>query len=396
MKNFSKLAMIFGGTALLVGCGQTELVSGQADAVATSNSAISFNTNTAQETDKLVGYYSGCQGPEEGAPWEIMFGDGAGATSFKITKGDANCQLWATGVIAQDQKNGAGVKDTNDAPVVSQYGFYSPTDTSSPSPILIKTNTIANPWTAANVALARKLVDDNGTLKLVQTADQASTMMNVGAVNVDGATEVTGPLRFDFNFKIRTIAGSAADLSNSSRLAKFIGYSSLSGLTSENYAAPNYVQGVTDAEIRTDGLDRVILSDKYFRFAKAAASPVAGNEYTFGQPGDFIKDNANVRVTKDTFLALTDLQRYDVLRKAYETAAGNYGVQSLNPSATTIAIPSATLYPIGTNLGATSPENRDNVIFISRKDALSGVRSFQAILLTLKYCGADADASCSM
>jgi hypothetical protein len=395
MKNLSKIAMIFGSTALLVGCGQTEFVSGSADAVATSNSAISFNTNDTQTTDKLLGYYSGCQAHDEGEAFTILFGV-ADSGVFRVTKGDANCQLWATGVIAQDQLNGVGVVDTSNAPVLSQYGFYSPTDTSSPAPINIKTNTLANPWVPANVALARKIIDDNGTLKIAPTANQASTMMNVGATNMDGATEVTGTLRFDFNFKIRTIAGSAADLQSTSRLAKFIGYSSLSGLTSENWAAPNYVAGVTDAEIRTDGLDRIIVSDKYFRFAKPATNAVAGNEYTFGQPGDVIKDNANNVLDKNSFLQLTDLQRYDVLRKAYESAAGTYGVQALNPSATTIAIPSAQLYPIGTNLSDAAQENRNNLLYIAAKDARSGVRSFQAILLNLKYCGADAPASCSM
>jgi len=392
MKNLGKIAMIFGGTALLVGCGQTEFVSGGADAIATSNSAISFNTNNTQTTDKLLGYYSGCQAHEEGEAFEILFGDGSSG-GFRVTKGDANCQLWATGVIAQDQLNGVGVVDGSNAAVISTYGFYSTTDVTSPSPINIKTNTLANPWIPANVALARKVVDDNGTLKIAPTANQASTMMNVGATNMDGATEVTGPLRFDFNFKIRTIAGSAADLNSTSRLAKFIGYSSLSGLTSENWAAPNYAAGASDAEIRTDGLDRIIVSDKYFRFTKGT---VPGHEYSFGQPGDVVKDNANNVLTKDSFLLLSDLQRYDVLRRAYETAAGNYGVQALNPSATTIAIPSASLFPVGTNLGDAAAENRGNVLFIAAKDARSGVRSYQAILLNLKYCGADAPATCSM
>jgi len=383
MKSFSKIATIFGGAALLAGCGQAAFVDGQADApVGLSGSAIKFQSDATQTTDMLLGYYSGCQGHNEGDLWSIAFGDGS-ASGFKVTKGDVNC-LWATGITAQDQVNGLPAVDGSNAPLISTYKFFSPTDPSSPSPILVRTNTIANPYIAANASLARK-VDAQGAA--VNADVQQSTMVNIGATDYDATLgNIAGPLNFATNFRISTIAGSAADLEATSANAAFIGYSYLAGASTTSFQAPNYAAGVHDANIKTDGNDKIIVSEKYFRFNKTT---VPGTEFTYGTPGDQLTDDDGTVLAAGNmgnFAALSDLRKYELLRKYYETFAGNYGATALNPSATTIAIQSAALFPVDTNIR--NAEDQRNVLMLQRKDANSGVRSFQAILIQLHYTGA--------
>jgi len=386
MKNFTKIASTFGGLALLAaGCGQDGVVgvTGVED-ISTGKSAIVLQSSN-NTTDAILGYYDGCQGHDPASAWSVLIGGYSSTTNspLLVTKGDTGCSLWVTGIKAAE-RTGASVSTT----AISTYLFYSPTDNSSPAPIALKTNTVANPFYAANVALARKadvtdplhpVVDESG-------ATGESVMANVGAINMTGFSggTTTGTLNFQNHFKIMLRTGSAADLGTTDTDASFIGYAAVTAAESDSWLAPNYTatKAGHNAVFKTDGQNHLIVADGYFKFNK---SSISGTEFAVGTPGAVLTDGTN-GLSQADFAALSDTRKFEVIMKNYNQWASYSGPTTINQSATTVSIPASTLYPLDTNLSAPTMGNadlKDNVVIFQRKDAASGVTSYQAFLIHL-------------
>jgi hypothetical protein len=403
MKTFSKITTVLGGALLAAGCGTTDVVGAQANVTAAADAPIKLSAlNTGidlAKQDRLVGYYSGCEGFAELGEWSIAFGDGAKgkASPLKLTKGDTGCTLTVTGFYHAERTfsstNTAGTPVAN----AKQYKLFRADDPDQLAALLVATNSTSNPWNPANAAVGR-LVDSMGA---VDTTAPESTMVNVGAYNVDGSDSIiTGPLNFKNNFRIETITGTPGSITNSSATASFIGYASMVGSATSTVKAPAYVSGTIDATIYTNSNDVIITSDKFFRFNKGADVDTGGTEYTYALPGyKLLHADASTVVTDASYAALNDGEKYNMLRIAFDNLSGNQGLFPLNPSASALTIAASTLFPIGQTLAValaqdlTDPMNpiftnddlsgRRNVVMISRRDPRSGVRSYQAIYLRL-------------